>query len=394
MGSWKAAAPVWPIADPVNPQIAIVLQLAPLAAPAAAAVPVADALFAAGQVVGAAAAEGRLGADYVLHWLANNTEPEERKAIFRRVMDPAVRFQVPIVAGELGGWWVQVTRRLVWVTQETPEEGRLLEPLFGLEAGGERPVPLCAYENILVAARLTSQPVEWAFMARVWTADVRQPADRPWRDIAGAIHSHGVPIITIDPASTQLEIACQVVLKAYWHGYISGDEPGLANAIALAYPKQVARVRTHGGAPSMTAAAATLLEGLIRPGFDPALGAEASRRYVTRKASIAVMNHRKREAIDRQPWTLLGISERRYYKLVPSYAPMNGGRYQVDASVIARMRNHLDARDTAREIRVVAREVLREHGFSEAAARKWLQRHRPEEAVKAWPRGKARGGEC
>src|SRR6266545_4300632 len=71
-------------------------------------------------------------------------------------------------------------------------------------------------------------------------------------------------------------------------------------------------------------------EQLIRPGFDPGQGAEATRRYVRRKASIVVMEHRKREAPDRYPWTQVGISERRYYKLLPLFAQKVNGRYDLD----------------------------------------------------------------
>lgn len=38
--------------------------------------------------------------------------------------------------------------------------------------------------------------------------------------------------------------------------------------------------------------------------------------------------------------------------------------------------------------RELAKQVLLEHGFSEVAARKWLQRHPPEEAVHAWPQSR------
>jgi hypothetical protein len=88
---------------------------------------------------------------------------------------------------------------------------------------------------------------------------------------------------------------------------------------------------------STASAAATLLEQLIRPGFDPAQGAEATRRYVRRKASIAVMQHRKLESPDRCPWTQVGISERRYYKLLPLFAQKVNGRYDYDHDdVVAR----------------------------------------------------------
>jgi hypothetical protein len=102
------------------------------------------------------------------------------------------------------------------------------------------------------------------------------PIDRPWRKIAKAIHGHGIPTITLDPVSTPYEIACQVVLKGYWHGYIGSEEPALANAVAMAYPRQVERIQRATRAPNRASAAATLLEQLIHPGFDPAQGAEAT----------------------------------------------------------------------------------------------------------------------
>jgi hypothetical protein len=101
------------------------------------------------------------------------------------------------------------------------------------------------------------------------------------------------------------------------------------------------------------------------------------------------MQHRKLEAPDRYPWTQVGISERRYYKLLPLFAQKINGRYDYDHDdVVARMKAHLDQKDSQRAIRMNALEILRSHGFGEEAARKWLQRHRPEEAVDAWPRGR------
>ncbi len=306
----------------------------------------------------------------------------------RRVMDPAVRLSVPILGVSVGGWWIQIARRLIWVTSETEDEGRLFEPLLdNTMTDGEVP-PLAAAEPILIAARMTRQPADWAFTARIWTEGVRRPIGRPWSKMAEAIHGHGIPTITLDPVSTHYEIACQVVLKGYWHRYIGSDEPALANAVAMAYPRQVGRIQRATRAPNPASAAATLLEQLISPGFDPAQGAEASRRYVRRKASIEVMEHWKGEAPDRYPWTQVGISERRYYKLLPQFAPKIGGRYVLDHDdVVARMKAYLDRVDQVRAIRAAALDVLRAHGFGEEAARKWLQRHQPEEAVNAWPRG-------
>lgn len=388
VGSMEPVAGVREIPDPVNGQIATVLQVSPLVAPVPNATPTGDALWIAGQLVARALQTGRLSADYVLHWLGASMDHEQRKELFRRVMDPAVRFYVPILGVSINGWWIQIARRLIWVTSEAEDDGQLVELLLKeTTAGGEVP-PLAAVEAILIAARMTRQPADWAFTARIWPEQVQRPIDRPWSRLAKAIHGHGIPTITLDSVSTPYEIACQVVLKGYWHGYISGDEPALASAVAKAYPRQVDRIQRETRTPDRASAAATLLEQLIHPGFDPAQGAEATRRYVRRKASIAVMQYRKSEAPDRYPWTQVGISERRYYKLLPLFAQKVNGRYDYDYDdVVARMKAHLDHIDRARAVRAAALEFLRSHGFGEEAARKWLQRHPPEEAVNAWPRG-------
>jgi hypothetical protein len=49
------------------------------------------------------------------------------------------------------------------------------------------------------------------------------------------------------------------------------------------------------------------------------------------------MQHRKLESPDRYPWTQVGISERRYYKLLPLFAQKVNGRYDYDHDdVVAR----------------------------------------------------------
>jgi hypothetical protein len=200
-----------------------------------------------------------------------------------------------------------------------------------------------------------------------------------------------MPTVTVDPSSTAEEIACQVVLKGYWHGYIDGSEAALARAIEMAYPREVERIRRQTRAPSPASAASMLLEQLIHPGFDPAQGAEATRRYVRRKASIVVMEHRKQENPERCPWTQVGITERRFYKLLPMFAAKVGGRYDYDQDdVVVKMRTHLDAVDADRATRSASLDLLRSRGFKEEAARKWLQRHSPAEALTAWPRGRPR----
>ncbi|MCX4748016.1 hypothetical protein OG455_21280 [Kitasatospora sp. NBC_01287] len=386
IGSMDPMDGPWAIPDPVNPEIAAVLQVASLPLPAPTAAPVADALWIAGQLLAEASRKGWLSRDFVLRGLGM-VDPEPRMEIMRRAMDPAVRFSIPILGVAVGGWWIQISRRLIWVTSETEDEGRLLELLLDEEVTGSEPIPLVATEPMLIMAPTTRQPAEWAFAARVWTEGVQQSANRPWAKIAKAIHGHGIPTVTLDPASTPSEIACQLILKGYWHGYIGSDEPALANALAIAYRQQVERIKRETRAPNLMSAAATLLEQLVRPGFDPAQGAEAARRYVRRKANIAIKEHRKREAPDRYPWTQVGISERRYYKLLPQFAQKVNGRYDIDqAEVVARMKAHLDRVDNAREVRALALDLLRSRGFGEAAARKWLQRHPPEDAVNARPR--------
>ena len=388
VGSMEATEGPWAVPDPVNPQIATTLQVTALDSPVRKAAPVADALWIAGQLVADASRAGALKGDYVLRWLGARIDPERRKDLFRRVMDPAIRFHVPVHRASADSWWFQIARRLIWVTSETNNEGQLLELLLDGATTSDEVVPLVATEPILIAAPMTQQPVEWAFTARIWTDEVQRPNDRPWSILAEAIHGYGIPTITLDPASTPQEIACQVVLKGYWHGYIGADEPALASAVATAYPQPVKHIQRQTDAPTRESAAAMLLEQLIRPGFDPAQGAEATRRYVRQRASIVVMEHKKQEAPDRYRWTQVGISERRYYKLLPLFAEKVNGRYDYDHDdVVARMKAHLQERDRKRAIRTATLDLLRSRGFSEAAARKWLQRHEPEQAIGAWPRG-------
>ena len=124
--------------------------------------------------------------------------------LMRRVMDPAVRFSVPILGVAVGGWWIQIARRLIWVTGETEDEGRLFELLLPTSKTGEDTSPLAATEPILTVVRMTQQLADWAFTARIWTEGVQRPTDRPWSKIAGAIHGHGIPTITLDPVSNCL----------------------------------------------------------------------------------------------------------------------------------------------------------------------------------------------
>ena len=389
VGSLESAG-VWAVPDPVNPTMAAVLQLVPLddSRPSATDLPTADALWNAGRAIAAVAREGGLSVDYVIRWLNASFDTQQLNALWRRIMDPAVRFHVPVFGAELGGWWMQISRRLIWVTGETVNEGRLAELLFDTPTA-EGMLPIAAVEPILIVAPMTQQPMNWAFIARVWAKPVTRQVDRRWTAIAKAIHGSGIPTITVDSESTLDEVACQLLLKAYWHRYFDGTGPTLANALARAYPRQVDYIRRNTHAADSTAAAALLLEQLVQPGFDPGLGAEATRRYVRRKANITVLEYRKTESPDRYPWTQAGISERHYYKLLPVFAEKIDGRYVIDdyADLVRRIIGHLDRQARDRGDRAVLIELLVSRGFTEPAARKWLQRHPREAAATARPRG-------
>jgi hypothetical protein len=121
--------------------------------------------------------------------------------LIRRVMNPAVRLSVPILGVSILGWWIQISRRLMWVTNATEDEGRLIELLLDDTTGGDV-IPLAAVEPILIAAPMTRQPADWAFTARIWTEGVQRPIPRQWSKIAQAIHGSGLPTITLDPIST------------------------------------------------------------------------------------------------------------------------------------------------------------------------------------------------
>jgi hypothetical protein len=178
---------------------------------------------------------------------------------------------------------------------------------------------------------------------RIWPSAGR-PAGRPWWHLASAIHEHGIPIRCLDLESTVEEIQCQLLMLAHWHKYLGALEPEIADAIAVAYPQAVARIVSATRAPDTRSAAAMLFEGLLRPGFDPARGAAAARRYVNNKATIAILNHRKTSDGEIRPWEALCVSERRYYKLLNRFAPKTGRRYEVDADVLDRIRAHLIGR--------------------------------------------------
>lgn len=302
----------------------------------------------------------------MLAWLCQ-FPPAERTAFLHELLDPSYRVHVPVAMGGGDGWWFQITRRLLWVTPAADEQ-RLVEPLF--PDAEEELRTLAAVEPLLIAGRVTSHPADWAMAVRIWPSAGR-PAGRPWWHLASAIHEHGIPILCLDLESTVEEIQCQLLMLAHWHKYVGAREPEIADAIAVAYPQAVARIVSATRAPDTRAAAAMLFEGLLRPGFDPARGAAAARRYVNNKATIAILNHRKTSDGGIRPWEALGVSERRYYKLLNRFAPKTGRRYEVDADVLDRIRAHLIGRDKKTETHAAAMELLQERGFTYSAARKW-----------------------
>lgn len=295
VGSLESAG-VWAVPDPVNPTMAAVLQLVPLddSRPSTTDLPAADALWNAGRAIAAVAREGGLSVDYLIRWLNASFDAQQLNAVWRRIMDPAVRFHVPVFGAELGGWWIQISRRLIWVTDKTVNEGRLAELLFDTPTA-EGMLPIAASEPILIVAPMTQQPMNWAFIARVWAKPVTRQVDRRWTAIAKAIHGSGIPTITVDSESTLDEVACQLLLKAYWHRYFDGTGPTLANALARAYPRQVDYIRRNTHPADSTAAAALLLEQLVQPGFDQALGAEApAGTCAARRTSPSLSTARRR----------------------------------------------------------------------------------------------------
>ena len=312
IGSQQGPSGMWPVPNPVDWQRASIVQVGPVpqpgtvAQPVTRAMPVASALRAAGGLVHAAAQAGVLSRDFMLAWLGQ-FPPAERTAFLQELADPSCRVHVPVATGGGEGWWFQVTRRLLWVTPAADEQ-RLVEPLFPDADRALR--TLAAVEPLLIAGRVTSHPTDWAMAVRIWPSAVR-PAGRPWPKLARAIHDHGIPVLSLDPESTAEEIQCQILLLAHWHRYIGAGEPEIVDVITAAYPRAVERIARAARVPDTRAAAALLFEGLLQPGFDPARGAEAARRYVSRKATIAIRNHRKTTDGAVRPWESLGVSERR-----------------------------------------------------------------------------------
>ena len=89
-----------------------------------------------------------------------------------------------------------------------------------------RQLPLAAAEPILIAAPMTRQPVDWAFSRASGPKAFGVLINRPWSEACDGHPRNRHTDHHPRPDSTPYEIACQVVLKAYWHGYIRQRRAG------------------------------------------------------------------------------------------------------------------------------------------------------------------------
>ena len=127
---------------------------------------------------------------------------------------------------------------------------------------------------------------------RIWPFAQHQMTS-PWRRVASAIREHGIADLSARSRLHSQRKPVPVFCSPTGINTSASCEPEIADALAAAYPKAVERVARATGMPDQRAAAAILLEGLLKPGFDPAMGAASARRYVNKKAAIAIRNHWK-----------------------------------------------------------------------------------------------------
>ena len=372
----RANSECWPIADPIHPEFANILQIGRAQNLASQAIGKAEALCAGAAVLAAVHRDGWLSLA-PRAWFVEQRKARPALEFGRELMDQGRHVQVPVATFGVGGWWVQLSRRIYFITKDTPDEPSLVELLMPPGDG----LALVAGEPILIVARMTEHPSDWAFVARVWLGEF-QLHPRAWQLTSQAVHANGVPILCLDEQSTPEEVVAQILLAAYWHGYLEANDAAIPPALARAFPQQVARVRRGTGAPDDQEAATLLFERLLRPGFDPTRGAGSIRHYVARHATTLIRAHRTSE-VEFQPWHKLGINERHYYKLLARFGHKElDGRYELDDDTLATIGTYLDDRQRHGD----AMALLRSRGFGDAAARKWLQRHSIEEIRTARPR--------
>jgi hypothetical protein len=379
----EAGSECWPIADPVHPEFSHVLQAKRVPQSAGRAVPKTEALTVAAAVLAAVYRDGGLS-KVPLMWFFQQASAQPVAELCRQLLDPARHVQVPIFEAAIDGWWVQIARRVWLVGRSVPDEPRFSEMLIRLGDGRG----FAAGEAIVIVARTATRPSDWAFVARVWTLEGMLSTPLSWRMAARAVHTYGLPTVCLDRKSTPEEVVAQMLLAAYWYGYLEREETALIpSSLAAAFPRDVARVRSGTSQPGTEEAAALLFERLIHPGFDPTRGAGSIRRYVAHHAATLVRDHRSQQA-EFHIWDKLGIEKRNYYKLLAKFATKGpDGRYQADDEVVAKISAHRKDHETRR----AAIELLRSHGFSDAAARKRFQRHGLSEIATVRPR-RPRGG--
>src|SRR5579859_2226906 len=98
-------------------------------------------------VVVQAKKDGLLSREYMLTWLGRTFDSRERPQVSQAPRRSTNRIYAPLVAAAGHGWWFQITRRLMWITGETPNEPRLVESL--IDQGGELRA-LVAAEPVLI----------------------------------------------------------------------------------------------------------------------------------------------------------------------------------------------------------------------------------------------------
>lgn len=373
----------WPIPDPVRPTVAQIVQTGGRVGPRKTPASTPTALARAGEMVAACARDNDFGRS-VSNWLERRQSEGELAEVLSQLVDADRFVAIPVAAGEVDGWWFQITRRLRLINAQSEDNHRLVEPIA--ETGDRR--MLVALEPTLIIARVTEHPSTWAMAVRIWPFEASMNHGWHLRGLAQAVHRHGIPVITVDERTTSEEAAAQLLLAAYWYGYLEGDADAVPDALSRAFPRAVRRVQSGTGADQRTAAT-MLFARLLNPGFDPGRTAETMRHYVARHATTIVRQHRAELGAHR-PWKDLDISERHYYRLVGLLASKGpDGRYEMDDATRERLKVEVARRRSSRQRRQAACELLIARGFSKPAARKWLQRHPIEDVLVARPRGLA-----
>lgn len=383
LSTFAATDGAWPIPDPKHPEVATILQMGRFPGAFGRVAMTADALRVAGALVAGCISSGRM-LDAVWSYLVRERDAKPMDEIIRGLFDPDRAVHVPIAGVGFDGWWIQLSRRLLVVTKNTPERPILLETL--IEPNGD-PGVLAVTEPRLIVARLTDHPVRTAYSFRLWIITDTAESDT-WRlrGVSDTIHDHGIPVVSVDDESSPAEVAAQLLLAAHWYGYLSGEASAIPHALVAAFPTEVAWVRRGTNSPDSVAAATLLFERLLRPGFDPRRSAASMRRYMRRHAATIVRAHLSEKSL-RHPWDELDVSERYYYRLVRRFGkPTADGRLEVSGSVTDSIRAYLATRKRRKDVR----DLLLLRGFSKEAAHKWLQRHSLDDVIDARPRQEAR----